>query len=338
MELDSWSEDWGIPSIDPECLKILAFAKFSGAPVRQNPCDNPFWTPNGDLPVFRHNGAILTDFPSVARHLRSCNYSADYNLSSRQVAEVTAFIQLMDDKLGPALKYLYWVDTKNHIEMTRPWFGKHLPFPLGLYYPNKFEQEVIKLIESVHGHFGEDGEIGNDTVVETSVYKGAEECLTMLSNRLGENLYMFGRSPSSLDAVMYGYLAPLLKAPFPNNALQNYLKNCGNLVKFVVRISQNYFPKVVSAYDSKQSEKGSSRTGTSEEEKKPTEEKKQESEEWPNQRRNKLIAGVVATTAMAGYAYASGLTDVIRNIELRVADDDEEEEEGEDDEYYEEES
>jgi len=273
----------------------------------------------------------------VARHLRSCNYSADYNLSSRQGAEVTAFIQLMEDKMGPALKYLYWVDTKNHLEMTRPWFGKHLPFPLGLYYPNKFEQEAIQLIESLHGHFGEDGEIGNDTVVETSVYKGAEECLTMLSNRLGENQYMFGRSPSSLDAVMYGYLAPLLKAPFPNNALQNYLKACGNLVKFVVRISQNYFPKVVSAYDGKQSEKNnsSSSTETPGEEKRAKEEKKQEGEEWPNQRRNKLIAGVVATSAMAGYAYASGLTGMIRNIELRVADD-EEEEEGDEDEYYEE--
>ena len=53
----------------------------------------------------------------------------------------------------------------------------------------------------------------------------------------------FFRSPSSVDAVMYAYLAPLLKAPYPNNALQNYLNNCDNLVKFVVRISQNYFPQ-----------------------------------------------------------------------------------------------
>ena len=33
MELECWSEDWGIPTVDPECLKILAFSKFSGAPV-----------------------------------------------------------------------------------------------------------------------------------------------------------------------------------------------------------------------------------------------------------------------------------------------------------------
>ena len=48
------------------------------------------------------------------------------------MSEVAAFIQLMDEKLNPAIKYLYWIDTKNHVEMTRPWFGKHLPFPLGM--------------------------------------------------------------------------------------------------------------------------------------------------------------------------------------------------------------
>ena len=27
MEVECWAEDWGIPSVDPECIKILAFSK-----------------------------------------------------------------------------------------------------------------------------------------------------------------------------------------------------------------------------------------------------------------------------------------------------------------------
>ena len=39
----------------------------------------------------------------------------------------------------------------------------------------------------------------------------------------------------------------------------------------------------------------------------------------------------MAVTAMAGYAYTSGLLDVVRNIEIRIGDREEEEEkEGED--------
>lgn len=327
MDLECWSGDWGIPSVDPECLKILAFAKFSGAPLNLKATNNPFWTPRGDLPVLRHAGTVLTDFPSVARHLRNCNYSADYNLTQKQLAESGAFIQMMDQKLGPAIKYLKWIDAKNQVEVTRPWFGSHLPFPLGLYYPNKFEQSAVQLIESLYGEEGTGHvEIGADSIVETSVYRGAEECLTSLSNRLGEQHYMFGRSPSSVDAVMYAYLAPLLKTPFPNCALQNYLKNCSNLVKFTVRISQNYFPKVVKAWEESSKEsvnnKGDSSNETT---------GVQEDESWPNQGRNKVLAGCVATTAMLGYAYTSGLVDVVRNVEIRWGDEEEEEEEYDDD-------
>jgi len=336
MDLECWSEDWGIPSIDPECLKIMAFSKFSGAPLNLKPTNNPFWTPRGDLPVLRHSGVILTDFPSVARHLRSCNYSADYNLSQKQVAEAGAFIQMVEERLGPALKYLMWIDAKNQVEVTRPWFGSHLPFPLGLYYPNKFEQQAVQLIESLHGQQNEHNQIdiGGDSVVETNVYRGAEECLTSLSNRLGDQHYMFGRSPSSADAVLYAYLAPLLKAPFHSCGLQNYLKNCTNLVKFTVRISQNYFPKVVKNWEEKQRENSSNSTSgpssNSSSSTSPTSGEEGE-EAWPNQGRNKVLAGCVATTAMLGYAYTSGLVDIVRNVEIRWGEEDDEEYDEEED-------
>ena len=145
---------------------------------------------------------------------------------------------------------------------------------------------------------------------------------------------MFGLSPSSLDAVMYGYLASLLKAPFPNNSLQNYLKACGNLVKFVVRISQNYFPNVVSANElwDREEKSSSGGGGGGSSEATGAEKAKKDDEEWPNETRNKLIAGVVATTAMAGYAYASGFVNMV-NIDLGGGGGDDEEEEEEEAEY-----
>lgn len=72
--------------------------------------------------------------------------------------------------------------------------------------------------------------------------------------------------------------------------MQNYLKNCTNLVQFVVRISQNYFPRVVKAYEEelattqqqqKEKEGTKSRSSTANN----TEE---EDGEWPHQTRNKV--------------------------------------------------
>lgn len=75
------------------------------------------------------------------------------------------------------------------------------------------------------------------------IYREAEKCLTCLSYRLGNNNFFYGNSPSSLDAVVYGCLAPLVKAPFPSNVLQNHVKASANLLRFVSRITQRYFPR-----------------------------------------------------------------------------------------------
>lgn len=77
------------------------------------------------------------------------------------------------------------------------------------------------------------------------MYGEAEKCLTTLSVRLGDQEFFFGSHPTSLDATVYAFLAPLLKVPFPSPVLQNYLKACTNLVKFVVRITQRYFPYAI---------------------------------------------------------------------------------------------
>lgn len=341
MEVDTWSEDWGLPSVDPECLKILAYSKFCGAPVTQKQTNNPFWSPSGTLPVFHHNHTTLTQFQAVVKHLAICNYSADFNLTQKQRSETDAFINLIKEKLSPAIQYILWIDTKNHIEFTRTWYAKHLPFPMGYYYPGRYHQKAERLIESLYSQHAEFEEIGNDTQVETSVYKAAQECLTLLDNRLGDSPYMFGRSPCRLDAVMYGYLAPLLKAPLPNCTLQNYMKNCSNLVRFVVKISQNYFPQTVKAWDDKNLNDEEIRNKKKNESKKKKESSRggdTEENMWPHETRNKILAGAVASTAMLGYAYSSGLIDVVRNIEIKIVsendddyyDDDELEEEEED--------
>ena len=43
------------------------------------------------------------------------------------------------------------------------------------------------------------------------LHKQAQECLTMLSNRLGDKEYFFGKSPSTIDAIIFSYLLLLLK-------------------------------------------------------------------------------------------------------------------------------
>jgi len=335
-----WGTDWGISSVDPACLSMMTYSKFSGAPVTTKATNNPFWSPKGSLPVLRSNPSPLshpqkqepvveiTDFRSCVQHLKACGYSADYNLSSRQQSEVMAFSQLIEERLRPALLQVFWLDTKNQLELSRPWFASKMGLPLSLFYPNKMVGRAREVVRS-HVDVGPGNEDCDDAatsaMIESAVYKRAEECLSVLARRLGDDLYFFGKSPSSLDALVYGHLAPLLKAPLPNPTLQNHLKACVNLVSFVVRITQNYFAETALEYEKilsdKQAEEaaraaaaaaasekgeagkeggeGASRSG------------KSDLGEWLRP----FAGGAVACSAMLAYAYFSGLIDLVRNAD-----------------------
>ena len=99
MEISIWSPDWGLASVDFGCLTMLAYAKFSGAPINVKETNSPFWTPRGKLPVFRHNASedlngsagytsAITSFQAFVTHLRKSKFSADYNLTAKQCSEV----------------------------------------------------------------------------------------------------------------------------------------------------------------------------------------------------------------------------------------------------------
>lgn len=122
--------------------------------------------------------------------------------------------------------------------------------------------------------------------------------MNLLATRLGQSDFFFGSRPTYLDALVYGYLAPLLKAPLPNPALQNHLKGCPNLVRFVSRISTKFFESEYRTYE---------RIKAAENEKKMKEDK---DTEFPNKRRNQFLAGVVAFVAMSGYAISHGIIKV----------------------------
>lgn len=100
-----------------------------------------------------------------------------------------------------------------------------------------------KAMADITAQFGEH----EPGVLETLLLKEAQRCLTSLSERLGTEEFFFGKSPTSFDALVFSYLAPVLKVPFPNSIhLINHLNACDNLTAFVTRILKKYFPAAIS--------------------------------------------------------------------------------------------
>ena len=105
---------------------MMSYAKFSGAPINFHESGNPFWTPKSNLPIFRHGKIEFTSFPMVVSHLKEMNYSADYNLTPKQQAEVIALSQYLEERLYSALLYVFWLDKIFMIVMIK--YIEHLFF------------------------------------------------------------------------------------------------------------------------------------------------------------------------------------------------------------------
>lgn len=73
--------------------------------------------------------------------------------------------------------------------------------------------------------------------------KKAEDGVLCLSTRLGEKDYFFGSRPSSLDALVFGYLEIIIQQwSGESNSLAHQLQLCTNLKQFCNRIHQSCFP------------------------------------------------------------------------------------------------
>ncbi|KAG1651381.1 Metaxin-1 [Nymphon striatum] len=262
MQVEVWQGDWGLPSIDLNCLQTLvrkmleeivdggmnnpidynnvndidkivhpadisklakfhtcyhvliaAFAKFSGAPVKSDKTNNPWKSDTGTLPVFRNGSEVIHyTFKEISSYLRSQNYNADYLLSARQCSEVSAYAALLKEELYPSLLYTWWLDSKNYVEFTRPWYARALPFPHNFYIPGKMRNSSEAVVKS------------------TFKVEFSEESDLQFLPYINRCYYIF-------------VSCSITKSTFPNSTLQDYLKEFENLKLFVNRILDNYFPR-----------------------------------------------------------------------------------------------
>ncbi|XP_010899555.1 metaxin-1a isoform X2 [Esox lucius] len=299
-ELYCWEGDWGLPSVNTECLIVLAYAKFSGAPLKIHKIGNPWRSPTGSLPALKTSENSSLSRPSeIIIHLRKQKYNADFDLSAKEGADTLAFISLLEEKLMPALVYTLWIDPKNYVE-TRRWHAKHAPFPLNFFLPGRMQRQQLERLRLIRG----DQELAAGEEVERELYRDALECMNLLSQRLGSNKFFFGDSPSSLDAFVFGYLVPILKMKLPNGKLQQHIKSLDNLSHYCSNILALYFP-------SDRREDSSHKVSSQPE--------GCDSDHEPSKRRKQLLSVFVGLGAMLCYALITGIV-AIQHVQQESLD------------------
>ena len=123
FEIKCWGGGWGLPSIDPNCLSVIAYGHLAKATMDVRP-SLPKYTITGVMPELQMGGFVYSQAFSIFGIFRRDGYNADYHLTANQHADTFAFLSYVEQKLKPALLFNLWIDTANYTKVTRPAYAK----------------------------------------------------------------------------------------------------------------------------------------------------------------------------------------------------------------------
>lgn len=299
MELTIWKGDYGLVSMCPSCIRLVLFTKLLKAPVKITAKSNPVGNPIGNYPVFRHNDLTVTDYEDCVSYLRINRYSLDFGLTRKDCSLAYALTWLVMDKLTPALEYTLWLDPKNYSEFTFPWFKAVMPPVFNQWFCYKRRKHAQVYLETLFP------EITSKEFLHKYLLESANECLSILSTRLGKSDYFFGCTPTSIDSTVFAYLAPLLKIPLPSNEFGCLLKSYPTLCEFVKRIDNQYFadvPKETQFIKTDNDVFQAKSFGDTKE------------EDGALSTKSKLLVGAIVTSAMLTYAVSLNIIDLSKFV------------------------
>ncbi|CAH0558808.1 unnamed protein product [Brassicogethes aeneus] len=238
FQLYVFEGDCGLVSFDPECIQSILLAKLAKLPVKINLLNSIRKCARYTAPSLINKKVVSTNYSEIVSYLRTKNYNIDQSLSPKQCSEMLALTTLANSKLRPVVDFFFWMDARNSEDFTTMWYMRALPLPFNFMHTRREKNKVADLMEALYP---------NDTnveIIKNFMIKSATQCLTSFSSRLGKQDYFFGSTPTTVDIIVYSYIAPLIKLPFPSSEFKNLFNLWPNLTMFVKRIDAKYLPDV----------------------------------------------------------------------------------------------
>ncbi|XP_067624071.1 metaxin-1 homolog [Eurosta solidaginis] len=229
--------EWGLPSIDFDCMRALCLVKFTRCPLQIDTNANPMRSSTGKLPYVQIGNKRFCGYREIKNLLDKEGYPIDGSLEANHKLLSTAYTNWVFTNLHPYYYYFMYGEP-NNFDTTRSLYAKRTLFPFNFFYPSSYQREACDIL-IVMGGFDPRDKLENHEA--EYLVANAKKCVNLLSKKLGKKVWFFGNFFSEFDAIVYSYLAVLFQATLPNNPLQNHIKGCRNLVYFINRITKDIF-------------------------------------------------------------------------------------------------
>lgn len=231
MRLIVWEGDYGLPSIDSDCLYVILYAKMTKAPLEVTFGTNPMLYYKR-YPVLISGNLKLRNVHDILSHLRLRGYTLDYNLSIKHCTDASNFANTTGRRLRQIVYYSWWLDDANYQGLSASWYLKAMPFPFNHLYPRHCRKMTRRMLEAAL----------DEHSARNHVIRLAAETFSALAAKLDNKSYFYGEKPCFLDALVFANLAPLVYVPFPSGEMLTLLKRWPLLVEYVERVRRAFFP------------------------------------------------------------------------------------------------
>jgi glutathione S-transferase len=206
---------FGLPDNNPFGLKVHAFLRLSGLPFRQEHVFDASRAPRGQLPYIDDDGTIVGDSDTIIAHLtRRHGLVVDRGLTDAERA-IDHLVSRMLDDLYWVMSYSRWADDRFWPQFRDAVLEEHPEVTPGA-------MEAAREYNLKRYHYQGIGRFE----VEAVYGRGIADLRT-LHHLVGDQPFMHGDRPHSVDAAAYGFLANMLFYPIETPLKDHAVRETG---------------------------------------------------------------------------------------------------------------
>lgn len=218
LTLYSYPELFGVADNNGYGLKVFAYLKLAGVPFVHEHLFDASKAPRGQLPFVEDDGAAIGDSETIIAHVtRKYGVALDAALTPAQEDLRLMVVRLLDD-LYWVMSYSRWKD-----EAFWPAFADALKAQ----HPRLTDADLLaaKEFNAKRYHFQ-----GIGRYAPPDAYARGLSDLGVLARLVPEEGFVFGATPTSLDAAIYGFIANIHFYPIAT-PLKVFVDANANLVR-----------------------------------------------------------------------------------------------------------
>lgn len=231
IKLVTYPSALGEPSASPFGVKALCLLNMSGQPFEVKNTSDPRKAPKAKLPLIDDGGTVIADSDQIRDYLEA-TYDIDFDarLSATQRATSRAVIRMVEEHTYFALICDRWMNDDNWA-VVKPLFFAHIPKLV-----NGFVTKQIRKVTLAQAHAQG---MGRHSFAEQAVRAGKD--ITAIEALLGEQMFLFGDTPTAADASVVPMLRAIAGSP-TKTALSDRVKDSAVLMAYLDRGRAEMYP------------------------------------------------------------------------------------------------